>query len=129
MRRQTAIPPSNDYADPKNAELTAQALALGWQSPAARSRFDLLPWIIAGRDGHPKLFPLTPSLVREVPLRHPDLGWFEKLGLRWYAVPVISDMRLHAAGTDYCSLPMPRVFTRAAPTSSCSTASKIKCTR
>ncbi|MDB6114229.1 MAG: Nitric oxide synthase oxygenase [Lacunisphaera sp.] len=91
--------------DPKNAELTAHALALGWQPPATRSRFDLLPWIIAGRDGHPKLFPLPPGLVREVPLRHPDLPWFEKLGLRWYAVPVISDMRLHAAGTDYPAAP------------------------
>jgi nitric-oxide synthase len=91
--------------DPKNAELTAQALALGWQPPVERGRFDLLPWIIAGRDGRPLLFPLTPGLVREVPLRHPDLRWFEKLGLRWYAVPVISDMRLHAAGTDYPAAP------------------------
>jgi nitric-oxide synthase len=91
--------------DSKNAELTARALALGWQPPAERSRFDLLPWIVAGRNGRPQLFSFTRGLVREVTLRHPTLPWFEKLGLRWYAVPVISDMRLHAAGTDYPAAP------------------------
>jgi nitric-oxide synthase len=91
--------------DPKNAELTAHALALGWRPPAERSRFDLLPWIIAGREGPPQLFPLPAGFVREVPLRHPGLPWFEKLDLRWYAVPVISDMRLHAASTDYPAAP------------------------
>ncbi len=91
--------------DPKNAALTAQALALGWQPPSERGRFDLLPWIISGRDGRPRLVPLPSALVREVPLRHPGLPWFGQLGLRWYAVPVISDMRLHAAGTDYPAAP------------------------
>jgi nitric-oxide synthase len=91
--------------DPKNAALTAQALRLGWKPPVNRTAFDLLPWIISGIDGQPKLFPLAPDLVREVPLRHPNLPWFEKLGLRWYAVPVISDMRLHAAGVDYSAAP------------------------
>jgi nitric-oxide synthase len=99
--------------DPKNVALTAQALALGWQPPHERGRFDLLPWIIAGRgtdgDAHhqakPQLFNLPPGLVREVPLRHPNFSWFERLGLRWYAVPVVSDMRLRAAGTDYPAAP------------------------
>ncbi len=91
--------------DPKNLALTEQALALGWRPAAERTRFDLLPWIVAGRDGVPRLFPLPPGLVREVPLRHPRLPWFEGLGLRWYAVPVISDMRFRAAGTDYPAAP------------------------
>lgn len=91
--------------DPKNAALTERALALGWRPPAHPSRFDLLPWIVAGRDGHARLFPLPPDLVREVPLRHPDYPWFETLGLRWYAVPVISDMVFHAAGTAFPAAP------------------------
>ena len=91
--------------DPKNVTLTERALALGWQAPATRSRFDLLPWMIAGRDGQVRLFPLPPGLVLEVPIRHPDLPWFESLGLRWYAVPVISDMVFHAAGTDFSCAP------------------------
>lgn len=91
--------------DPKNVALTERALALGWTPPAARGRFDLLPWLIAGRDGRPRLFPLPPGLVREVPLRHPELPWFETLGLRWYAVPVIGDMVFRAAGTDFPCAP------------------------
>jgi len=91
--------------DSKNAVLTELALGLGWQPPVKRSRFDLLPWIISGRDGEPKLFPLPAGFVREVPLRHPRLPWFEELELRWYAVPVISDMILHAAGTDFPAAP------------------------
>ena len=91
--------------DPKNVALTAHALELGWQPPESRGRFDLLPWIISGREGRPQLVPLPAGLVREIPLRHPDLPWFERLGLRWYAVPVISDMMLHAAGTDYPAAP------------------------
>jgi len=91
--------------DPKNESLTQQAIALGWQPPSSPSRFDLLPWIISGRDGRAKLFNLAPGMVREVSLRHPDFSWFEQLGLRWYAIPIVSDMRLHVAGTDYPAAP------------------------
>ena len=91
--------------DPKNIALTEHALQLGWQPPAGLGRFDLLPWIISGRDGRARLFPLPSGLVREVPLRHPELPWFEELGLRWYAVPVISDMVFRAAGTDFACAP------------------------
>jgi nitric-oxide synthase len=40
-----------------------------------------------------------------VRLRHPSHPWFEQLGLRWYAVPVVSNMSLHAAGTDFPAAP------------------------
>ena len=91
--------------DPKNIVLTEHALGLGWRPPAEPSHFDLLPWIVSGRDGGPKLFALPPGLVREVRLRHPQFAWFEQLGLRWYAVPVVCDLRLHAAGTNYPAAP------------------------
>lgn len=91
--------------DPKNVEFTERALALGWQPPTERGAFDLLPWIIAGPDGRPELFPLEPGLVREIPLTHPTYPWFGDLGLRWYAVPVITDMRLRVAGTDFPAAP------------------------
>ena len=91
--------------DPRNVPLTARARALGWRPPSSPGPFDLLPWIIAGRDGHARLVPLPAGLVREVPLRHPDHPWFERLGLRWYAVPVVSDFCFHAAGTDFTAAP------------------------
>lgn len=91
--------------DPANEAFTRLAINLGWRPPAEPSAFDLLPWVISGRDGKPALFPLPAGLVREVRLRHPQLGWFESLGLRWYAVPVVSDMLLHAAGTRFPAAP------------------------
>jgi len=91
--------------DPRNRRLTEIALALGWRVPDTPGPFDLLPWIIAGRDGLPCLFPIPPGAVREVPLRHPDHPGIERLRLRWYAVPVIADMRLRAAGTDFPAAP------------------------
>ena len=90
--------------DPLNVKLTDAALALGW-NPGTRTAFDLLPWIIQGVGEKPQVFPLPPGLVKEVPLHHPTLPWFETLGLRWYAVPVISDMRFRAAGTDFGAAP------------------------
>jgi len=54
-----------------------------------------LAWQNAARCiGRLKLFPIPPTLVREVALRHPRYDWFEKPGLPWCAVPVISNMLL-----------------------------------
>jgi nitric-oxide synthase len=39
--------------------------------------------------------------VVEVPLAHPEYPWFAELGLRWHAVPAISNMRLSIGGVDY----------------------------
>ena len=91
--------------DPRNVSLTERARALGWKPPSSPGPFDLLPWIIAGRDGQPRLVPLPAGLVREVPLRHPDHPWFERLGLRWYAVPIVSNFCFRAAGTDFTAAP------------------------
>ena len=38
-------------------------------------------------------------------IRHPEYGWFADLGLRWYAVPVISDMYLDIGGVRYPAAP------------------------
>lgn len=91
--------------DPRNVALTECAMALGWNPPKERSAFDLLPWILQGAGEPPRVFPIPQGLVREVPLTHPDFPWFEQLGLRWYAVPVIADMSFHAAGTDFPAAP------------------------
>jgi nitric-oxide synthase, bacterial len=39
--------------------------------------------------------------VLEVPLAHPEYPWFAELGLRWHAVPAISNMRLTIGGVHY----------------------------
>ena len=43
--------------------------------------------------------------VLEVAIGHPEFGWFAELGLRWYAVPVISDMYLEIGGVCYPAAP------------------------
>jgi nitric-oxide synthase len=91
--------------DPKNLSFTERALAMGWTPPSTKTPFDLLPWIITGAGEEPRLFPLPPGLIREVHLTHPTLAWFGDLGLRWYALPTISDHRLIAASTEFSAAP------------------------
>jgi nitric-oxide synthase len=46
------------------------------------------------------------QLIRlEVELSHPELDWFIDLGLRWHAVPAISNMRLCIGGISYPAAP------------------------
>jgi nitric-oxide synthase, bacterial len=91
--------------DPANAALTRLARKLGWPGPATPGPFDILPLIIAGAGAEPSWHELPPDAVLEVPLQHPTYSWFADLGLRWYAVPVISNMVLDAGGIRYPAAP------------------------
>ncbi|MDG4803603.1 nitric oxide synthase oxygenase [Micromonospora sp. WMMD980] len=84
--------------DAANGPLTALATRLGWPGPTRRSGFDLLPWIAATADGRLHLLPSAHDRIREVPIIHPDHPWIGDLGLRWPAIPVISNMTLHLGG-------------------------------
>ena len=84
------------YADdPLNAEFVQQLRHFGWQ-PQGR-RFEVLPLLIEV-GGRAELFPLPPQAVQEVAITHPDCPGIGALGLRWHALPVISDMRLDLGG-------------------------------
>jgi nitric-oxide synthase, bacterial len=91
--------------DPAHLEITRQARKLGWRAGDPPGRFDLLPLIIQSPGLTPLCFELRGDAVLEVPLSHPDLAWFGELRLRWYAVPVISDMFLEAGGIRYPAAP------------------------
>jgi nitric-oxide synthase len=91
--------------DPANAELTRLALELGWPGQEPRGRFDVLPLVVQEAGGSVTLHELPASAVLEVPLEHPEFGWFAGLGLRWYAVPAISDMYLEIGGIRYPAVP------------------------
>lgn len=91
--------------DPANVELTRLARLLGWPGRQPPGRFDILPLIVQGADGGPSLHEIPADAVLEVPLHHPRLRWFAGLGLRWYAVPMISDMYLEAGGIRYPAAP------------------------
>ena len=91
--------------DPAHLVVTRLAHELGWQPSGPPGRFDLLPLIIQVPGLPPARFDLPRDAVLEVPLRHPELTWFRELRLRWYAVPVVSDMYLEAGGIRYPAAP------------------------
>jgi nitric-oxide synthase, bacterial len=91
--------------DPANAGLTRLARELGWPGGRPRGRFDVLPLMVQGAGAETSLHAVPLEAVLEVPLAHPEFAWFADLGLRWYAVPVISDMYLEVGGIRYPAAP------------------------
>jgi len=91
-------PDGTVLGDPMNRDLTQVAEALGWKPPREKSSFDLLPVIIQVGQ---KLsyYELSPADVLEVKIRHPEHPGIEQMGLKWYAVPIISDM-IFATGSN-----------------------------
>ncbi|HEX4221788.1 MAG TPA: nitric oxide synthase oxygenase [Pseudonocardiaceae bacterium] len=91
--------------DPRYAGFTNTVINKGWEPPPVRGAFDVLPLLVETRHEGQRLYTLPDQVVLEVPLRHPDLDWFADLGLRWHAVPAISNMRLSIGGIDYPAAP------------------------
>jgi nitric-oxide synthase len=85
--------------DPALVDFTDLVRRMGWQAP--EGPFDILPLVIQTADDKPQLFDLPRDLVLEVPITHPEHAKISALGLRWYAVPAISNMRLRIGGVDY----------------------------
>ncbi len=90
--------------DPRNAGFTDLVRRLGWTGGTGGA-FDLLPLVVQAPGEAPRLYELPPEAVLEVPLSHPRHRWFAKLGLRWCAVPVISNMCLELGGICYPAAP------------------------
>ncbi|MFE7559499.1 nitric oxide synthase oxygenase [Kitasatospora sp. NPDC057500] len=90
--------------DPAGGQLAARARDLGWKG--GEERFEVLPLLIQERPGErPYWYELPEDTTLEVPLSHPGHPWFAELGLRWYAVPAISDMTLEIGGVRYPTAP------------------------
>lgn len=77
--------------DPMNVTFTDRVRALGWEPPDPPGSFDLLPLLIQAA-GKLVMREIPREVVLEVEIAHPEHPWLEKLGLRWHAVPAISDM-------------------------------------
>lgn len=89
--------------DPKMIAFTEECLALGWKGKG--TPFDLLPVIIEIDEKTCHLFPLESKHVNEINIIHPDYLWFAELGIKWYAVPTISNMSLIIGGIEYPAAP------------------------
>ena len=91
--------------DPANERMTVEALKRGWVPPTPKTGFDLLPLILEMPGAPPGLYEIPRELVLEVPLEHPEHAWFAELGLKWYALPAVSEVKLSLGGLNYTAAP------------------------
>jgi nitric-oxide synthase len=91
--------------DPANADLTRLARDLGWPGGLPAGRFDRLPLLVQEAGAPVTMHEIPADAVLEISIEHPQFRWFANLGLRWYAVPVISDMYLDIGGVCYPAAP------------------------
>ncbi len=67
--------------------------------------FDTLPLLVSTPDEVLRRFDVPADLVLEVDITHPDYDWFGDLGLKWHAVPAVSNMDLDIGGVIYPCAP------------------------
>ena len=91
--------------DPAEVVFTERVMAAGWKPPAQCSAFDVLPLVIETPEEGERLFIIPQDAVLEVPIIHPTFAWFEELGLKWHALPAVSNMVLDAGGVRYTAAP------------------------
>lgn len=89
--------------DPASVELTKAAMSLGWQGEG--TPYDVLPLIIQAQGQAPEWYTVPREEIVEVMIEHPERAEIAKLGMRWYGVPMIADMRLEIGGISYPAAP------------------------
>ncbi|SDL86213.1 nitric oxide synthase oxygenase [Sediminibacillus halophilus] len=89
--------------DSSSLAFTKACLELGWTGKG--TDFDLLPLVVQIGSQKPRWFDLPTDLVKEVAINHPEYPQVNELGIKWYAVPIISDMRLEIGGIKYEAAP------------------------
>ncbi|MCU5746192.1 nitric oxide synthase oxygenase [Staphylococcus sp. SQ8-PEA] len=92
-----------DCGDPMEKRVTQLAQHLGWQGK--HSDFDILPLIYQMPGDTIKYYNYPSDLIKEVPIAHPNYPKLAQLGLKWYAVPIISNMDLQIGGITYPTAP------------------------
>lgn len=94
---------SGIVGDPYSVPFTKICETLGWKGKG--TAFDILPLVIQIDGRLPQVFTIPSESILEVPIRHPERVEVEELGLKWYAVPIISSMRFQMAGIDFQAAP------------------------
>ncbi|KEF34195.1 nitric oxide synthase [Deinococcus sp. RL] len=89
--------------DPQNVALTRHLRHLGWAGGPG-TPWDVLPLAVEGRGGV-RLYPLPEDATGQVPITHPDVPALGELGLRWFALPVLSRMTLEVGGLSFPAAP------------------------
>jgi nitric-oxide synthase len=91
--------------DPDQREFTKRVMEMGWQPPRDRSAFDVLPLVVDFPGQPVRWYKLPQHAVLEVPISHPEFDWFAGLGLKWHAVPAVSDRALTGGGYRFTAAP------------------------
>ncbi|PSF32275.1 nitric-oxide synthase [Aphanothece hegewaldii CCALA 016] len=91
--------------DPANLALTDAIVKFGWQPPEPRTAYDILPVVIEVPGQEPKMYHWEKDEVLEVHIEHPTIPEFKDLGMRWYAIPAISNFSVHIGGINYGCIP------------------------
>ena len=66
---------------------------------------DILPIILSGPDGEPKVYELPECIIKRVPITHPRYPEFESLNLEWFALPAVCSMLFEIGGVDFPAAP------------------------
>lgn len=100
------MPDGSVLGDPANLALTNAILQkMGWQPPEPRSAYDILPLVIELPGQEPQIYHWQPEEVLEVHIEHPTIPEFKAIGMRWYAIPAISNFSVHIGGVHYGCMP------------------------
>ena len=97
-------PDGSITGDPSSVEITdVVCRRLGWKGMG--TEFDILPLVLQANGKDPELFVIPEHLVLQVHLEHPRLPSFQELGLKWYAVPGVTNMALDCGGLLFTAVP------------------------
>jgi len=99
------LPDGTLLGDRQNSDATRIAVAMGWQPPAQPGRFDPIPYLLRDTEDRRHLCVLPDGAVREVEIGHPERPSLAALALKWYAVPLVSNMILTIGGIEYPCAP------------------------
>jgi nitric-oxide synthase len=89
--------------DSTSIAFTQQCEKLGWRGKG--TPFDVLPIVIQVQGEAPRFFELPEEAILEVDIAHPEIPAFSSLQAKWYAVPIISEMKLEIGGIEYAMAP------------------------
>lgn len=90
------------------ASLTEAIIALGWQPPAIRTKWDLLPLVTVAEGDEPWITPIHDNPFPLVNISHPNATHalaFKKLGLRWVPAPALSNLGFDLGGLQFTAAP------------------------
>ncbi|SNZ05641.1 nitric-oxide synthase [Terribacillus aidingensis] len=89
--------------DPASIRFTSVCRDLGWEGKG--TAFDILPLVVQAGAQKPVLKEIPASIIKEVNIEHEAYPAFKELDIRWYAVPIVSDMKLEIGGITYNAAP------------------------